>query len=189
MEKRVNIGKIVLITGIVLGLILIFSAIYLLLTKEDFLLQDVITDVFKEKTFFDYSMQLFNLTFTAKYKVNSSALNFDSLIISQNTFENVRVDVEINGVKGYFLKLKDESYFCNEKCKKIEKINYLIPQELFNETFKKVSSRNGKDCFSLQNNTICFTKEGIIDYAFVKNKEFILTNVTYSVSKKIFELK
>ncbi|PIN81937.1 hypothetical protein COV11_00530 [Candidatus Woesearchaeota archaeon CG10_big_fil_rev_8_21_14_0_10_30_7] len=188
MEKRVNVGKLTLIIGICLSILLISLAVYMLLPGETSFLPSFIPSILKSKNFVEYSNDLFNLTFTAKYNVTGNSVNFDFLTIHQNTHEKVRIDGELAGVKGYFLRLNSGSYFCNTSCKKIDDLDYFISLKLLNETWTSISSRDSNDCFKLKNSTLCFTEQGGISYFFNEGKELILTNITYSVGE-VFDLK
>ncbi|MBI5066338.1 hypothetical protein HZA97_08950 [Candidatus Woesearchaeota archaeon] len=192
MQKKVNIGKIALITGGVMSVLLLLFAIYLLVFSDSssVSLGSFVPSILKGKGWPDYVKELQNLTFTAEYQVNGTGVNLDLLKISQNSSKKVRIDGEIKGVKGYFLKLDQDSFFCTEKCKKIDELNYLIPLNLASdETVKEVKSREGDDCFALQNNTICFNEQSVISYFSANNKELILTNVNYSITGGVFEVK
>ncbi len=189
MEKGVK-SKLILIGGIVMGVVLLIAAVFLLLPKNgESIFPNIIPTIFKSKTFLDYTQDLVNLTFTAEYNINSSGVDFDVLNIYQDKFDKVRIDAELGGVKGYFLRFKDKSFFCNPKCTQMDHLAYFVSEDLLNESMKEVKSRNGNDCFALENNTLCFTKEGAIDYALVNNKELVLLNITYSVDKEVFEAK
>ncbi|MBI4919390.1 hypothetical protein HY837_05630 [archaeon] len=190
MEKGVDRSKLILIGGIVIGVIILIAAIFLLMPKNNnAIFPNIIPTIFKGKTFLDYTQDLTNLTFTAEYQMNSSGVNFNKLKIYQEKSDKVKIDGEISGVKGSFLRIKDKSFFCNTKCSEIERLAYFVSEDLLNQSMDKTSSRNGKDCFALENNTLCFTKEGAIDYASINNKEITLLNITYSVDKEVFEVK
>ncbi len=181
-----------MITGGVVSVLLLLFAIYLMLFSDSssISLPSFVPSILKGKGWPDYVKELQNLTFTAEYKVNGTGVNFDLLKIYQNSSNKVRIDGEIKGVKGYFLKLDQENYFCNDSCKKIEELNYLIPESLeSDETVKKVNSRERNDCFALQNSTICFNEKSAISYFSAQGKELMLTNISYSIEEGVFEVK